>query len=146
MPNPKRSLWLKPIDEHAVAVMALPVFGVFGSILSMAGAFVGLVVGMSFGIQFPEPYAYGGLAGYEGASLFGNMVGAAVTSLILIRVWLREPRLQRRTLLIYVIAWLTAVVVQHFVALETHAWYPACIVAPIIITGLAIPFLRSRQR
>jgi hypothetical protein len=126
-------------NSKTKAFIAAGLFIASGSVLSLIGLVVGILVGMTY-CDNSVCSNYGGDLGYEGAGMLVGLVGSAVLSFPVIFLWFRGSRVNKSLAITYVICWLIEVIVQHLISSAISDFSFALIFAPIIITGISSVF------
>ena len=112
-------------------------FTLVGCMVSFLGAAFGTIVFMTYGGNFPVPFEFGNLPGYEGFGIFGGMLGAAAAGLAWVCAQISDPQLQKQLIVVYLSVWAVCFVLQHFVAAYIlHNGALTFVFLPMIITGI----------
>src|SRR5688572_13495335 len=102
------------VSGKTLRISTIIIFALGGSALSFIGFAIGAILTLTIG--FPTPENYGGDTGYEGSATFGGICVAALTTLILVAVWLRGLTATTRwtILLTYSVLWLMVILAMHY--------------------------------
>jgi hypothetical protein len=86
-------------NNNSSVVITASIFIICGSILSLIGLAVGILLGVQYGVIFSN---YGGGFGYEGAGMLGGFIGVVIVSILLIILWFKGFSERKQLIITYI--------------------------------------------